>query len=224
MYAPNLNLFLKSDSWYRKQPRHLKQRLSFLVLLVSRVLNLFAAVGIWQLYSRVKRPETIRGLPAKPLSPQKSLQEPLPKSSELASNVAFLIPQQQFSVGTALQAAVNAVSPFRVFQFRPELQKRLVEQLFESPDSHSSRRDTLLSLAVNFHRSDYAVRPPGQFLEPVRKAYRKSTERNKKNTEISTLFPRIIPRGREVEFPLFHATIVRRGSGKFPAWKQLTDL
>src|SRR5215469_15199796 len=38
-------------------------------------------------------------------------------------------------------------------------------------------------------------------------------------TKISTLLPRIIPRRREVEFPLFHAPYKGRGSGKFPAWK-----
>jgi hypothetical protein len=38
--------------------------------------------------------------------------------------------------------------------------------------------------------------------------------------EISPLFPRIIPRGREAEFPLFHAPYSRAWKWKIPGMKE----
>jgi len=58
-----------------------EQKQSATFYLVSLALNLIVAVGNWQLYSRVRKMETILGLRATPQSQQRPSLVQLPKNS-----------------------------------------------------------------------------------------------------------------------------------------------
>jgi hypothetical protein len=108
---------------------------TFAALSVLLVLNLIVAVGNWQLYSRVKKLETILGLQAKPQSPQKSSSEQLPQTQASMSSVALLVSQpllvlveSRHEVCPALRASPGVSQNFLTRPVRlesPLLQKQL---------------------------------------------------------------------------------------------------
>ena len=190
----------------------------FALLLCLMALNLIVAVGNWRLYSRVEKLESNLGLQATPQSQQKSLSPQAPKNSASKSNEACEVSGRQNEVFYFLPSPLCAGCSLQ------SLSSRLPVALF-----HQQWHQWLAQLCQNGGLKqtiggnltiEYQV--PCRFLGTafplwlrlclrlvpleLLVAYQFNAISNMKppahKGETSTLFPRRIPRGREVEFPL----------------------